>query len=361
MQLARRMPKQVFIHAPYDVRFDDLPRHDRPLGDFELLVRTEVTALSPGTETRIYSGKEVERFAYRVSYPFALGYNNVGRIRAVGKKVQKYQPGQRVFTRMPYLSEYVVAERIAGETGLSSSPNIPASYDVIAPVPENVPSEQAVFTHLFTLGFNALQRGQYRLGENVVVIGLGIVGLGAVCMARLAGARVAAIGNATPRLDLAQSMGADEAWRAGDDDLDRAKAFGGEAGIDLVIVCADSWSAMKTAIDISRRNTRIAVLGFPGIGQDSPPSFDPFEPADFYNRSLSYIAVSWTPSEDYPPEYQRFTVKRVYAYILDMMSRRRIDPSPVLSHRFPIARLKEAFELTLSKDRGAVGIVFDWD
>jgi threonine dehydrogenase-like Zn-dependent dehydrogenase len=353
------MPKQVFIHAPYDVRFDEVPPIDRPLGDYELLVRTEMTALSPGTETRIYSGQDIERFAYRVSYPFALGYNNVGCVTAVGRRVQDYQPGQRVFTRMPCLSEYIVAERIAGEAGLSPSANIPASYDVIAPIPEDVPSEQAVFTHLFMLCFNALHRGQYRFGENVAVIGLGIVGLGAVCMARLAGARVAAIGNATSRLGVARSLGADEVWLTGDDNLSRAEAFGGEAGIDLVIVCADAWTALRTAIDISRRNTRLAVLAFPGVGQGSPP-FSPFEPADFYNRSLSYIAVSWTPSDDYPPEYQRFTVKRVYRYLLDLMSRRRIDPSPVLTHRFPIAGIKDAFELALSKEKTAIGIVFDW-
>ena len=354
------MSKQVFIHAPYDIRLDDIPPSDQPLGDFELLVRTEVTALSPGTETRIYSGKEIERFAYRVSYPFAVGYNNVGRILAVGKEVREYQPGQRVFTRMPQLSEYIVAERRVEKSGQPLSSNVPSSYDVIAPVPENVPSEQAVFTHLFMLGFNALHRGQYRFGENVAVIGLGIVGLGAVCMARAAGARVAAIGNAASRLETAKLLGADEVWLAGENNLALAKAFSGEAGIDLVIVCTDSWSAMKTAIDISRRNTRLAVLAFPGVGQGSPP-FDPFEPADFYNRSLSYVAVSWTPSDDYPPEYQRFTVKRVYRYILDLMSRQRIDTSAVLTHRFPIARVKDGFELALSRDKTVIGIVFDWE
>jgi hypothetical protein len=67
-----------------------------------------------------------------------------------------------------------------------------------------------------------------------------------------------------------------------------------------------------------------------------PIPYDPFEPADFYNRSLSYIAVSWMPADDYPPEYQRFTVKRMYRYILDLMSRGRINLSPVVTHRFPV-------------------------
>src|SRR5262245_44228280 len=276
-----------------------------------MLVRTEVSALSTGTETRIYTGLESERFSYRVRYPFLLGYNNVGRILEVGKKVQGYCVGQRIFSRMPHVSQYVVAEMVVGNTQGNTDSNVPQSYDVIAPIPDNVSSEHAVFTHLFVLGFNALHRGRYRFGENVAVIGLGIVGLGAVCMARAAGARVAAIGNSPTRLEVSRRMGADECWLAGDDDLGRAVHFGGEAGIDLVILCTYAWPAMKAATDMARRNTRIAVLGFPGVGQGLMP-FDPFEPADFYNKSLSYIAVSWMPSEYYPPEYHRFNVTSMY-------------------------------------------------
>jgi threonine dehydrogenase-like Zn-dependent dehydrogenase len=354
------MPKQIIVHAPFDVRLDDAPALKRSLGEFEILARTEVSALSPGTETRIYTGLESKRFSYRVRYPFSLGYNNIGKILAVGKKVQGYREGERIFTRMPHVSEYVVAERVVGQDGRNTDSNVPQSYDVFAPVPDGVLSEHAVFTHLFVLGFNALHRGQYRFGENVVIIGLGIVGLGAVCMARAAGARVAAIGNSSSRLEIATRMGADEVWLAGEDDPGRAARFGGEAGIDLVILCTDSWSAMRTATEIARRNSRVAVLGFPGVGQ-GPIPFDPFEPADFYNKSLSYIAVSWMPSDDYPPEYQRFTVKRMYRHILDLMSRKRIDLTPVVTHHFPVERIRDAFDLVLSKDKSAIGIVLHWD
>jgi threonine dehydrogenase-like Zn-dependent dehydrogenase len=351
--------KQVIIHAPFDIRLDGVPDADRPLGPYELRCQTELSALSPGTETRIYTGLEADRFAYRVSYPFTTGYNNVSRITEVGSAVKEYCIGQRIFSRMPHVSEFIAAERAVDGAGLRPTANVPPSYDVIAPVPDEVPSEQAAFTHLFTLGFNALVRGQYRFGENVVVIGLGVVGLGAVCMAAAAGARVAAVGNAEVRLDAARALGADEAWLAGDKAVGQAVAFGGEAGIDLVIVCADAWSATRAAIDMSRRHTRIAFLSFPGVGQ-GPAPFDPFEPGDFYNKSTSYIAVSWMPSGNEPPEYQRFTSPRIYRYILDRMARGRIDLSPLVTHHLPIARVKEGFDLVVNKDRSAMGIVFDW-
>jgi threonine dehydrogenase-like Zn-dependent dehydrogenase len=287
------------------------------------------------------------------------GYNNIGRIVEIGSAVREYRVGQRLFSRMPHQSEYIVAEQAAGDVGRPASANVPKSYDVIAPVPESVASEHAAFTHLFTLGFNAIHRGLYRFGENVAVIGLGVVGQGAVSMAHLAGARVAAIGNDPRRTAVAAKMGADETWLAGDDAAARAAHFGGEPGIDLVILCADAWGAFQTAIQITRRNGRIAVLSFPGVGEGAPP-FDPFAPADFYNEGLSYLSVSWMASDDYPPEFQRFTVKRVYRYILDRMARGQLDLSPVVTHRVPITQVKDMFELVLSKDKTALGIVFDW-
>lgn len=351
--------KQVFVHAPYDVRIDEMPAQDRPLGPYELRVKTEITALSPGTETRIYSGIERDRFSYRVQYPMAIGYNNISRVVEIGDKVSEYHVGQRVFSRMPHQSASIVAEKVVGEVGLATNPNVPSSYNTVAPVAENVPSEQAVFTHLFVLGFNALGRAEYRFGENVVVIGLGVVGLGAVAMAHLAGARVAAIGNDPGRLEIARAMGADEAWLYGDDDTGRAQKFAGEPGVDIVIVCADAWGALKAAVDMARRNTRISVLAFPGVGQGAP-NFDPFAPADFYNKSISYVSASWMASDDYPPEYQRFTVNRIYRYILDRMAAGQLDLAPIITHRFPITKIKDAFDLALSRDKSALGIVFDW-
>jgi threonine dehydrogenase-like Zn-dependent dehydrogenase len=350
--------KKIYVHAPFDVRLDDVPSDNRPLGPYELRVHTELTALSPGTETRIYSGLESDRFSYRVRYPYALGYNNVGRVVEVGGMVREYKVGDRVFSRSQHQSELIVAEKnVAGIA--SGDPNVPIGYDVIARVPDNVKSEYALFTHLFTLGFNSLYRADYRFGENVVVIGLGVVGLGAVSMAHLAGARVFAIGNDLSRLEIAKKMGADDGSLSGENAIDRAQAFCGEPGADAIIVCADAWAALKTAIDISRRSTRIAVLSFPGVGEGAP-KFDPFAPADFYNKSISYVAVSWMPSDDYPPEYQRFTVKRIYRYILDRMSQGQVDMTPVVTHRFPIANIKDAFDLSLSKNKSAIGIVCDW-
>jgi hypothetical protein len=131
------MTKQVIVHAPFDVRLDELPSDERPLGPYELRVRTELTALSPGTETRIYTGQEAERFAYRVRYPMPIGYNNVGRIVEVGSEVREYQVGGRIFSRMPHIDEYIVAERVfAAPPPAGSRPAPLAAFAEGSPRPE---------------------------------------------------------------------------------------------------------------------------------------------------------------------------------------------------------------------------------
>jgi len=138
---------------------------------------------------------------------------------------------------MPHISDYVLAERTTVKESDSFNPNVPDSCSVIAGVPTNVTSEEAVWTHLLTLGFNALHRSQYRFGANGMVIGLSLVGLSAVSMAHTAGAQVAAVGNAQLRLEVARELGADEVWPAGDGDDDqlRARQFAGEEGIHIVV------------------------------------------------------------------------------------------------------------------------------
>ena len=163
------MPKQVIVHAPFDVRLDEAPPPKHPLGEFEMVVRTEVSALSPGTETRIYTGLESKRFNYR-SNSIPLGLQQC-REDPGGR-----QEGTRLSRRSAHFYPHASPQRVRRcrkgcrkHSGNTNS-NVPQSYDVIAPVPDNVSSEHAVFTHLFVLGFNALHRGQYRFGENVVVI-----------------------------------------------------------------------------------------------------------------------------------------------------------------------------------------------
>ena len=74
-------------------------------------------------------------------------------------------------------------------------------------VPAGIPSEQAVCSYLATLGLHALRRIGFQPGENVVVMGLGVVGMAAALVASACGARVIAVDPDPSRRERAREAG----------------------------------------------------------------------------------------------------------------------------------------------------------
>src|SRR5437879_3695421 len=241
--------ERAFLYGPRDLRVESFSLDTDHLEPDQLWVETEVTALSTGTDRGNYEG--AERVPGAPPYPRWVGYSNVGRVRAVGEAVTRFRPGNRVFATTPHTSDYVGRES-----------------DMIVAVPNAVPSEEAAFTYLYHLGFHSLRRGHFEPGENVAVIGLGILGLAAVELTRALGGRVVAVGNDDSRLARAQELGAHRALRSDAPDLKAAiDEFDTGVGIDLVILAANPWPAYQSAMEVVRRNGRVAVLSLPGRGE----------------------------------------------------------------------------------------------
>lgn len=119
------------------------------------------------------------------------------------------------------------------------------------------------------------ERAEIRLGDSVVVQGVGAVGLSAIAMARIAGAsRIVAIGAPDSRLALARDMGADIALNLTDTTNDgrREAVFGathGE-GADVVIEAAGAAAAIAEGLDLARVGGRYVIAGhYTDVGESS--------------------------------------------------------------------------------------------
>ena len=118
---------------------------------------------------------------------------------------------------------------------------------------------------LFT-GFAAVDRAEIRLGDSVVVQGIGPVGLAAIAFARTSGAgTIVAVGEPAARRDLALRMGADEALPlAGGDFRERAgqvRAATGGRGADLVIEASGNPRAVPEGFAMLRDGGRYVIVG----------------------------------------------------------------------------------------------------
>ena len=121
-------------------------------------------ALKIGTDRGNYEGGEQVPGA--PGYPRWVGDSNVGTVRGIGEGVTGFQVGDRVVSRYHHQSAFVGRES-----------------ESIVKVPESVDSENAVFSHLYTLSAHCYRKAQFVPGENVAVVGLGVLGLGAVAIA----------------------------------------------------------------------------------------------------------------------------------------------------------------------------------
>jgi threonine dehydrogenase-like Zn-dependent dehydrogenase len=324
---------QAILYGAGDLRLEEHPLDHANLSPGEVYVETEVTALSTGTDLGNYLGRSMD-VPGAPGYPRWVGYSNVGVVRAVGRDVEAVWPGLRVFSMKPHISAFVAQ---------------PA--DLLVPVPDGVSSEQASLAYLTQLGVASLRQVGYEAGERVAVVGLGVIGLATCGMARMMGGDVTAVANSSIRGEAALHVGAHRAVVVPGDPL--------PADVPVVILTANPWAAYLDSVRMAGMRARIAVLGFPGRGEP-PPDFNPLAAEWFYAKQLTLAGAGHSPRIECPPGDMRFNLRRNLEYILRSMATGVLNLDPIISHRFPARRMKEAYELARSHDKSLMAAVFDW-
>jgi threonine dehydrogenase-like Zn-dependent dehydrogenase len=337
--LGKLMQNEITIHKAIlygarDLRLEREVFALSSLGEREVLVETEVSALSTGTDLGNYEGRSRE-VPTAPDYPRWVGYNNIGVIRRCGAAVTRWREGQRVFAPRPHQSAYVAKED-----------------ELMVAVPDGVSPEVASLCYLTNLGVAGMRQLNYEAGERVCVIGLGVIGLCTVAVARAMGARVSAIANAPFRRELAMAVGAEQGFLAGE-----AQAAGHEA--DLVVLTANTWAAYREAVAVARFGGRISVLGFPGRAQPQP-DFNPLAMEWFYGKQLILAGSGFSPRSEAPAAEIRFNVRRNIELILDYARRGMLPLEKIITHRFRWHQLVDAYELALTHSKELAAAIFDW-
>jgi threonine dehydrogenase-like Zn-dependent dehydrogenase len=334
--------KQAIMHGARDLRIEERPLDSACLETDQIFVQTLVTALSTGTDLGNYLGDSTY-VPGAPAYPRAVGYSNVGVIRKIGSAVRRFTPGQRVFSTKPHMSSFLAREE-----------------DLLVPVPDTVSSEVASLSFLSNLGLAALRQAHYLPGENVAIVGLGVIGLCSTAVGKAVGGRVFAIANSPVRATLATRMGADFICLSDEPKLlETLNLRFGDSCVDIVILTANPWNAYKMAMDIVRRFGRVCLLGFPGRNEKLL-DFNPLHPQWVYAKQLSIFGSGSGPQTDCPLEEVRFNTRRNLQYILALMNAGKLALQPLITHRLPAERMREAYELATSHAKELVTAVFDW-
>jgi predicted dehydrogenase/threonine dehydrogenase-like Zn-dependent dehydrogenase len=286
----------------------------------------------------------VDAIRAKLDAPIALGYCNVGRVIEADLG-SEYRPGDRVISNGPH------AEVVSTPANLT------------ARIPDSVDDETAAFTVVGAIGLQGIRLIGPTLGERIAVFGLGLIGLLAVQILRANGCQVLGIDLDPSKLALARSFGAHTVdLSAGQDPIAVAESWTSGVGVDAVLITASTKSdelVHQSAI-MCRHRGRIVLVGVVGLN---------LRRADFYEKELTFqVSCSYGPGRydpnyekkglDYPIGFVRWTEKRNFEAVLQLMADRKIQVRDLISHRFAFDDALAAYGEI--QNRGAMGIVLNY-
>lgn len=281
----------------------------------------------------------VEAAFNRLDQPMPLGYSSAGTIVERGEGLEGFHIGQQVACAgggYAVHAEYGVVPQ-----------------NLLTALPEEVDFESGAFATLGAIAMHGFRLSGAQIGEQVAVIGLGLVGLLAVGIAGAAGCRVLGIDLDPKRAQLARDLGAEAVLR--DQAESAAKGYTRGRGCDVVLICADTPSSdpIELAGEIARDRARVVATGAVGLHL---PRKVYYEKELAFINSRSYGPGRYDPTyeeggQDYPIGYVRWTEGRNLEAFVVLLASGHLDVHPLITHHYPIERAAQAYELITGKRR----------
>ncbi len=323
--------------APWKVEYLEVEAPDP--GPEDVVVRLLHSWISNGTEGSFVRGERIAGDTPWASsdplpFPHVPGYQKVGIVEEVGSAVSRISPGDMVFATVSQVSGMFYP------SGGHVSPAVTHQTQVWK-LPTGLSPASASGLVLTQVGYNTGSRPQISPGDACIVIGDGMVGHWTAQTLQHRGARVLMLGKHAERLAL---------FRRGPDDLTVDIAGGGildtirgwaPDGVHLAADTVGGLPFLESLFPIMRRFSQISSAGF--YGQEGRIDIQQMR-----NREMALFAPSgWTSD-------------RMDA-TLELLASGALQTAHLITHRLPVERVGEAFQMILSRQKGVLGVVLDWE
>ena len=320
-------------------------------GPGEAVIQVRLTTIC-GTDIHIVRGE------YPVKEGLTIGHEAVGVIHELGPGVRGYSTGQRVLvgaiTPCGQCEACLAGDRsqCGGPLGGWRLGNtidgaqaeyvlIPNAQANLALISEGLSDDQVLLlADIASTGFSAAERGRIRLGDTVAVFAQGPIGLCATLGARLMGAsEIIAIDADPHRLKMSQRFGATAVVLAEADVLAEIREITEGRGVDVSIEALGTQETFENALRALRPGGTLSSVGvYSGHLK---------VPLDAFNAGIGdqTIVTTLCPGGK----------ERMYR-LMRLVRSHRIDLTPLLTHRFPLSKIGEAYDLFESRRQGVLKI-----
>ncbi len=333
-----------------DIRLETLPQ-PTPEAD-QVLVQVKATGIC---------GSDLHGFHFQPKQPLpprTSGHELTGQIISIGQQVTKHRIGDRVVVEptVPcnncpecFNGNYNICSKLVHIGGSVFSGGFAefmvAPEDNVYTLPDNVSFEAGALTEVYAVAVHALSMVPVQPGDQVAVIGSGPVGLTIAQMAQLAGAKsVAVLGKPDAPLHLAENMiGAIPINVDTTDGVDAVKKWTDGRGANVVFEAVGGLApTLQQATEIAAKRGRICMVG----GHSAPISLD-----TRYARSRE-LSVTWSFC------YGRRDGRKEFQIAIDLLAAGKLDPVPLITHRFPLAEIRQAFAVAAGREKyGSVKVL----
>ena len=320
------------------------------VGETEILVRVVVGSLC-GSDVHIYEWSAGYEF---MSLPLILGHEFSGEVVKVGANVEDVTEGDRISV-MPFMPCGVCTRCRVGRgdactqrlvPGLRSDgffaeyARVPAGANIFT-LPANVSYESASMLEPLAVALNAVDVSNLKMGYRTAVLGPGPIGLLTLQLLKAGGAglvMVAGTGSDARRFKLAEEYGADLIVNVDQEDpvsrVQEITGGEGEGGLDLVLEATGNPNSVSQALAMVRPGGAVLLIGIhSGLAE--------FDPTPMVRGRKSVIGVYG---------YEAETWHRA----LRLISAGLVDPESMITHRMPLERAQEGFELARKKEAAKV-------
>jgi L-iditol 2-dehydrogenase len=321
----------------------------------QVLIRVKATTMC-GTDQKIFAGQFPA-----TPFPHIPGHEFAGEVVELGREVGEVQAGDRVGVEVHVGCGACARCREGlyqlclnyGRTdkghahigftvpgGLAEYVAVPAR--ALHRLPDALSWDEGAFCDNIGVVLYAIERGQLRPGERVVVIGAGAFGALAAQVARAVGARrVVLLGTRAERVERLQAVADQVVVGSGEQGMSGVRqALGGDGTADLVVEFAGTSEAARQAIQLARRGGRVVLAGSTGPG-----------------RELSGVDLSTIVRGHLDVLGSLANPRGISGRGLSLIARQAVDVRPLITHCFSLDQFDEAWATFVERRGGAIRVM----
>lgn len=354
--MSAKMKAAIFVE-PGRIVLDEKPIPD--IGPMDALVRITTTTIC-GTDVHILKGE------YPVARGLTIGHEPVGVIEKLGSAVEGFTEGQRVIAGAICTSGYSAAalcgchaqdgpktkhgfKPLGGWRFGNTIDGTQAEYVLVpdamanlATVPDGLTDEQVLMCpDIMSTGFSGAESGNIRIGDTVAVFAQGPIGLCATAGARLMGAStIIAVERVPARMEMARRMGADHIVDFSKvDPVTEILSLTDGRGVDVAIEALGTQATFAGALRVLRPGGTLSSLGV--------YSNDLTIPLDAFLAGLGDHTIKTTLCPGGKERMRR---------LIETIASGRIDTRPLVTHRFKLDQIEEAYDLFANQRDGVLKV-----